>query len=115
MGEDHDRSRVCLVFTNCSHDLVVNRQLRDSKISTNSNNDVNVRVIGIVNHGLGEGTHGQVQTFGPALSRVEAAFEVMVFGVAIGGVANGTRRSCCPGFRAGLGASIAGAEDPNRE
>jgi hypothetical protein len=58
IGEDHDRSRVCLVFTNCSHDLVINRQLPDSKMSTNSNHDTSVRVIGIVNHGLAEGIHG---------------------------------------------------------
>jgi hypothetical protein len=41
-----------LVFTNCSHDLVINRQLPDSKMSTNSNHDASVRVMGIVNHGL---------------------------------------------------------------
>src|ERR1700733_9890936 len=43
------------------------------------------------------------QTFGPGLVRVEAAFEVIVFGVAMGGVESGTHRGCCcPGFRAGL-------------
>ena len=54
------------------------------------------------------------QTFGPGLVRVEAAFEVIVFGVAMGGVESGTHRGCCcPGFRAGLmGRAFSDADGP---
>ena len=57
------------------------------------------------------------QTFGRGLVRVEAAFEVIVFGVAIGGVESGTHRGCCcPGFRAGLmGRAFSDADGPNSQ
>src|SRR5450755_2884403 len=68
-----------------------------------------------MNDGLGEGIHGLAQALGRAFVPVEAALKVIVFGLAIGCMVKPTGQSCWPGFRACLGVSKAGAEDPSRE
>src|SRR5580704_3871384 len=68
-----------------------------------------------MNDGLGEGIHGLAQALGRAFVPVEAALKVIIFGLAIGCMVKPTGPSCWPGFRARLGVSKAGAEDPSRE